>query len=390
MKIPHEWLEEYLAADWLGARIAMLCGRFVSVQDEPEARLELSLEARSLFQRFPLPPSIEARVFALADQIEGTPVVQAAGPSCGESGLELWSTDTKATLLEALRSAWARAFAPAAVLVPAWPELSLLDARSLNAAQASLVDRHGELLEGSRFVCLEPEAISDSLVSLSAFDEPENTPVQLAAIGAYARYALGCSYNSTVVPDDPFEFLRLLTEPNRTSRPLLERYAALCTSAGRPVAHAYLELAERSLQVESDFSWTRTEKERPAPTGRPAETHPQAVLAQHLTGLPAAPGRAAGVLFHASTMLRQRHPSQSKATVLVCERFSEILLDLKPAAVIETSGSRLGAGVILARKNGIPCVSMVRDAGLIPEGSRVRVDGGLGIVSIDGILQFPS
>jgi len=116
----------------------------------------------------------------------------------------------------------------------------------------------------------------------------------------------------------------------------------------------------------------------PAPTGPGGHT----VLAQQLIGSPSSPGRAAGILRLAPRAGLGLEEGGAQPLVLCCERFRPELLALKPVAVVESLGGRIGAGALLAREAGLPCVSGVRDAGLLREGVSVRVDGWLGLVSV--------
>ncbi len=430
MTLPGAWLEEYKAAHGLGARLNILAGRFPQPPASLEAALELSLEAYWLFQRYPFPEALETRILAATDAMEGELLVRASGPACGASGLELWSAGTRAALLNAIRAAWSRAYSPSAGRVPAWPTVAVLERGSAPALELALADIWSERLSDGRGLGMAPPDLEQELESAAARAGPGDgfKPAPLSEIGAYARYALGCSYNSVLAPDDPFEFLTLLA-PGDTGASggaaLRERYLALSQASGRSQGQAYLELAARALALET----RRAEGDAPravsdshgalslaalsfkgAPPARPsgpgaaslerglaalgpalASASGHRIHAQQLIGSPSSPGRAAGILRRAPGAGLGAEGGGAMALVLGCERFSPKLLALKPVAVIESLGGRIGAGALLAREAGLPCVSGVRDAGMLPEGASVRVDGWLGLVSVasDDLGQAP-
>jgi phosphohistidine swiveling domain-containing protein len=419
--VPDAWLEEYLAYKGLGARLSILAGRFPMPPASLEAALELSLEAYWLFQRFPFPEDLAARILAATDAMEGELLVRASGPACGASGLELWPAGTRAALLNAIRAAWSRAYSPSAGRAPAWPTIAVLERGSAPASELALAEFWSERLSDGRSLGMAPRDLELKLESAAAGAGPVDgaEPAPLSEIGAYARYALGCSYNSMLAPDDPFEFLKLLS-PGGTGdtggAALRERYLALSQASGRAEGQAYLELAARALALETrraqadatravgdsygssslaapsyigappdkPFGPGAAALERglaalgPAPTSAGGHT----IHAQQLIGSPSSPGRAAGVLGRAPGACQGAGEGGAQALVLGCERFSPELLALKPVAVIESLGGRIGAGALLAREAGLPCVSGVRDAGMLPEGVSVRVDGWLGLVTV--------
>jgi phosphohistidine swiveling domain-containing protein len=416
--LPGAWLEEYLTAKGLGARLTILAGRFPQPPASLEAALELSLEAYWLFQRYPFPEALEARILAAADALEGELLVRASGPACGASGLELWSAGTRAALLNAIRAAWSRAYSPSAGRVPAWPTITVLERGSAPAQELAIAEFWSERLSDGRSLGMAPRDLEQKLESAAARsglgEDLDSAP--LSEIGAYARYALGCSYNSVLAPDDPFEFLGLLLPGAPGGAAQRERYLTLSQASGRPDGQAYLELAARALALETrgaeggarravpgshGASGLAAPSDRgappakrsgsgaaalerglaalgPAPTGARGHT----VLAQQLIGSPSSPGRAAGVLRHASGAGLGPEEGGAQSPVLCCESFRPELLALKPVAVIESLGGRIGAGALLAREAGLPCVSGVRDTGMLREGVSVRVDGWLGLVSV--------
>lgn len=373
MILPGAWLEEYLATDGLGFRLANLADRFPLPHAGVEAALELSLEAYWLFQRFPLPQALEARILARLDELGGDLLIVASGLSCGASALELWSAGTRAALLSAIRTAWSRAYAPCVGRVPAWPTVAIVEQSSLSPGELAQADRWSERL-------VDGQCLGMSSRELESRFEAATTGggvAELAEIGAYARYALGCNYNSLLAPEHPFEFLDLLGSGGTAGQALRERYLALSLAGGKTEGQAYIDLATRSLALEA--AAIHEEPSRSASLAAPGisslRNRDDKVHAQQLIGSPSSPGRGAGRLRHAPC-------ARADDLVLVCERFNQGLLALKPLAVIESQGGRLGVGALLARAAGIPCVSGVRDAGLLPDGIVVRVDGWLGLVSV--------
>ena len=101
-------------------------------------------------------------------------------------------------------------------------------------------------------------------------------------------------------------------------------------------------------------------------------------------GQPASPGVATG---RARVVVRQEELLGFKrGDVLVCDALSPTMTFVIPlaSAVVERRGGMLIHGAIIAREYGIPCVTGVPDAAeLIRTGSRVTVDGYLGIVRVE-------
>jgi phosphohistidine swiveling domain-containing protein len=415
--LPGAWLEEYLAFKGLGARLAILSGRFPLPPASLEATLELSLEAYWLFQRFPFPEALEARILAAVDSLEGELLVRASGPACRSSGLELWSAGTRAALLNAIRGAWSRAYSPSAGRVPAWPAIAILERGRLPAGELALADSWSERTAGGGRLGMAPQDLLSKLQAALTGAGGEQGSAALYELGPYTRYALGCSYNGLLAPDDPFEFLELLSPPCPGVEALRQRYLALSQASGKGEGQAYLDLAGRSLAAETgtgpreaprppsaaenDSAAIAALSAKDAPPaqrsspGAPSLERSLAALgpasqeapgarvhAQQLIGSPSSPGRATGILRRAPSAGQGAESGRAESLVLSCERFHRGLLALKPAAVIESRGGRLGAGALLARAAGLPCVSGVRDAGILPEGSSVRVDGWLGLVSL--------
>ncbi len=97
---------------------------------------------------------------------------------------------------------------------------------------------------------MAPRDLAQRLEAAAA--EGLENSARLADLGAYSRYALGCSYNSVIAPADPFEFLDLLSPGGTATEALRERYLALSQASGKAEAQAYIDLAERSLALEAD------------------------------------------------------------------------------------------------------------------------------------------
>jgi len=401
--LPGEWLDEYLSATGLGARLALLSGRFPESPSSVEAGLERSLEAQWLFQRVPLPESLEARMLVGFDALDGELLVRSAGPGCGSTGLELRSAGTRAALLGAIRTAWSRAWSSRPGGVPDGYAVAVVRRDSVSAGELALVDRYSERLTDGRLLGMDPRDLGPVLESAAAGSD---TSIPLSEIGAFARYALGCDYNRALAPENPYEFLDLLSARGEAGGRLRLRYLSPGRAGGGSGARARLELALRSLELEAiaderDGIDSLSGAGRPAPAPRPpvpGDTAPgtgsylpgspppagrrERVHAQQLTGSPSSPGRADGMLYRARPQAPGTGMPRAGAVALACERFHRGHLALEPVAVIETLGGRLGSGAHLAREAGLPCVSGVRDALLLPEGVAVRVDGGLGLVSI--------
>jgi len=376
--LPAEWLDEYLEAEGLGARLVIMAGRFPMPPASLEAALELSLEAYWLFQRFHLPRTLEERILDSVDALEGELLVRMSGPSCSPPGFELWSTGTRAELLSVIRAAWSRAYAPTVGSVPVWPTIAIVGRSSLSPDELLNIDRWSERLPDGQHQSMIPEDLARML------DEAERGTVGMDEAGAYIRYAFGCSYNGVLAPADPFEFLKLLGPVDASAEALRERYLALSLASGKATGQAYLDLATRSLELHA--SAPRKEPLRSGALEALAPASPglreEKVIAQQLIGSPSSPGRSAGTVRHVPGTSGTEARAPAEPAVLVCECFVREYLSLRPVAVIESRGGRLGSGALLARAAGIPCVSGVRDAGLLQEGATVRVDGWLGLVSV--------
>lgn len=105
--------------------------------------------------------------------------------------------------------------------------------------------------------------------------------------------------------------------------------------------------------------------------------------ARQVTGQPAGPGIATGparVIQTVSDLMNFK-----KDEVLVCDAIDPNMTFVVPlaCAIVERRGGMLIHGAIIAREYGIPCVTGIQNAtGIIKTGTRVTVDGFLGIVII--------
>jgi len=107
------------------------------------------------------------------------------------------------------------------------------------------------------------------------------------------------------------------------------------------------------------------------------------IRSRQLVGQPASSGIAAGkarVILRAEDLF-----SFQPGEILVCDAIEPNMTFVVPlaAGIVERRGGMLIHGAIIAREYGIPCVTGIPDAtSLIPDGTRVTVDGFLGIVII--------
>ncbi len=105
--------------------------------------------------------------------------------------------------------------------------------------------------------------------------------------------------------------------------------------------------------------------------------------ARQLTGQPAGPGLGAG----SARVIRGSQDlfAFQSGEVLVCDAVDPTMTFVMPLAggIVECRGGMLVHGAIIAREYGIPCVTGVQDAlDMVATGTRVQVDGYLGIVTI--------
>ncbi|NLF16458.1 MAG: hypothetical protein GX595_04270 [Lentisphaerae bacterium] len=108
-----------------------------------------------------------------------------------------------------------------------------------------------------------------------------------------------------------------------------------------------------------------------------------AVRPRQLIGQPAGPGLATGT---ARVLRRPEDVFQCQAgEIIVCDAIEPTMTFVIPmvAAIVERRGGMLIHGAIIAREYGLPCVTGVPQATtLIAQGTRVTVDGYLGIVTL--------
>ncbi len=113
------------------------------------------------------------------------------------------------------------------------------------------------------------------------------------------------------------------------------------------------------------------------------EVNKERIRSRQLVGQPAGPGIAAGkarVISRAEDLF-----AFQPGEILVCDAIEPNMTFVVPlaAGIVERRGGMLIHGAIIAREYGIPCVTGIPDAtSLIPNGTRVTVDGYLGIVTI--------
>jgi pyruvate,water dikinase len=123
--------------------------------------------------------------------------------------------------------------------------------------------------------------------------------------------------------------------------------------------------------------------ERTVPSAMKLEQEKEGIRGRQLVGQPASPGIAAGktrVILRAEDLF-----AFQPGEVLVCDAIEPNMTFVVPlaAAIVERRGGMLVHGAIIAREYAIPCVTGIPEAtALIPNGTRVTVDGFLGIVII--------
>jgi pyruvate,water dikinase len=111
------------------------------------------------------------------------------------------------------------------------------------------------------------------------------------------------------------------------------------------------------------------------------EVNKERIRSRQLVGQPAGPGIAAGkarVISRAEDLF-----AFQPGEILVCDAIEPNMTFVVPLAsgIVERRGGMLIHGAIIAREYGIPCVTGIPDAtSLIPNGTRLTVDGYLGIV----------
>jgi pyruvate,water dikinase len=122
---------------------------------------------------------------------------------------------------------------------------------------------------------------------------------------------------------------------------------------------------------------------KPVSSRMKPEKEKEGVRGRQLVGQPAGPGIAVG---KARVILRPEDLFAFKpGEILVCDAIEPNMTFVVPlaAGIVERRGGMLIHGAIIAREYGIPCVTGIPDAtSLISNGTRVTVDGFLGIVII--------
>jgi phosphoenolpyruvate synthase/pyruvate phosphate dikinase len=119
------------------------------------------------------------------------------------------------------------------------------------------------------------------------------------------------------------------------------------------------------------------------PSGMKPDKEKPWIQGRQLVGQPASSGIAAGmarVILQAEDLF-----AFQPGEILVCDAIEPNMTFVVPlaAGIVERRGGMLIHGAIIAREYGIPCVTGIPDAtSLIPNRTRVTVDGFLGIVII--------
>jgi rifampicin phosphotransferase len=122
---------------------------------------------------------------------------------------------------------------------------------------------------------------------------------------------------------------------------------------------------------------------KPASSGKKSKKEEKGIRGRQLVGQPASSGIAAGkarVILRADDLF-----AFQPGEILVCDAIEPNMTFVVPlaAGIVERRGGMLIHGAIIAREYGIPCVTGIPDAtSLIPNGTRLTVDGYLGIVII--------
>jgi len=120
---------------------------------------------------------------------------------------------------------------------------------------------------------------------------------------------------------------------------------------------------------------------KPASSGKKLKKVEERIRGRQLVGQPASSGIAAGkarVILRAEDLF-----AFQPGEILVCDAIEPNMTFVVPlaAGIVERRGGMLIHGAIIAREYGIPCVTGIPDAtSLIPNGTRLTVDGYLGIV----------
>lgn len=394
MIIPDEMRQAYLAQNSMKSRLALLEGRIDPRNGHLEQVLDLSLEAAWLFGTTPLPADLQAALMSLLDGLSGPLTVRVSSLGAGPEGLFLDTPSSRAAVLESVRAGWARAWTPSALLnrfsratacgsgAAVWPRIEVLEESALGAAERAAMGKCIERLPDGTMLELAHKALREALENARNV-APERIPV----MALYIRYCLGLTFNTLAQPADPFGFLDLLLPVQQGSETLRSSFDSLCRAAGLNGELAYVELAQRSLELEMgagmDHARDRALEHDPEQAPYSGNVSAVALEPQQLIGSPSSPGRVAGTLRHGPA-------PYPEGTVLACQRFNRNLAAGRPVAVLERGGSRIGTGALLARAAGLPCVSGIVDLAMLPAGTTVIVDGGLGLVTVQRNQASPA
>ncbi len=389
--VPAALFHEYITETGLTVRLTLLRERLRPQQMTREQLWDLNLEIEHLFSTTPFPEALQLQLLQLLDSLGTELVVSVARagalPESGAAEVEFMPAATRADALAAIRGAWARSLlwdatdAVAAGLEAGLqplkrlqPEVTVIEAGDLSSEQRPRLGRRWERLPDGRYVELACEPLRELMQRV----EKSGTADRAAADAAFVRYACGVIHNRLFAAPHPFAFFDRLARP------------AGSASDGRQELRA---LAERTIELEDQLvsvadatcglqAGTAVESAGGAAVDR------DMLEPQQLVGSPAAAGCAAGrVWLPGAADVSGTSGAEDAAgvgRVLVCERLSSRLLQQAGgvAAVVESTGGRVGLGALLALRAAIPCVSGVSDAALLPQGIYVRVDGYLGLVSV--------
>ncbi len=383
MIIPDGMRQAYLSQNSIKSRLALLEGRIDPRNGHLEQVLDLSLEAAWLFGNTPLPADLQAALMSLLDGLSGPLAVRVSSPNAEPEGMFLEAPSSRAAVMETVRAGWARAWTPSALLERfsratadkiepvAWPRVEVLEQAILDPAERASTGKHIEHTPDGTLLELAPKALRAALDEETTNSDHE----RIAVLALYTRYCLGLTFNALAQPADPFGFLDLLLPGLQSSEPMRRSYDSLCRAAGLNGELEYVELAERLMELETDAAGNHAMEPEPAPEPDAGNVRAVSLEPQQLIGSPSSPGRAAGTLRHGPAP----YPD---GTVLACQRFSRDLAAGRPVAVLERGGGRIGTGALLARAASLPCASGIVDLALLPAGTAVMVDGGLGLVTV--------
>lgn len=388
VRIPPELFLDYLKDAGLGARFRLLLTRARETRRTFEGSCDASLEIEGLLCRSPPSEGFRDSLRTLLEPLGSDLVLRIPRADLGSGEADLLPVSSRAEVLDALRRAWAGSWAPAAIRAGAPPDLppvlEALPAAALPRGRGNGSVRRKERAPDGTILEADPEGLGRALDSAEAFLSAARAAGPGALEGARERLVLvrclaGSLYGRSVPPGDTFGFLALPGSPDPGLQNLLGLVRRsfgieeqLVRAAGREAGGAEpADAAQGAVRLSG-------------PEARPADGS----RAQQLTGTPSSPGRASGVAF------RPGHPrpaggrtgaGEGRLAVLLCDRLTRSMLETFPdaAAAVERDGGRIGLGAHLARSARLPCVSGIRDLDRIPEGTRIRIDGDLGLLSLE-------